>query len=315
MQHIGELAVWPEGPRDIMLVGGCSEYDRTQTIEKIEIGEEGTILNSQFLLPELPFKIIGYSAVTLGTIGTYESKGLLIGGLFRFLEKNGEVEYQKTIEFELSTKNWDTNRPKTNHERWFSSSSTLPDGSPAICGGGGMSPMKSTEIRGEDGEWNLSRTAVLRLGRSYHRTTVVNGSMFAIGGYTDNGTTNTVEIWDPRDKSGWNNSSVPSMIEKRDFHSVSSVDDSIFVFGGYSGDYLVSLCESLDVRSNKWNPLSSIPLKRTSHSSIVVGDQILIIGGYKETTQIDSYNPPTDTWKVLKNKLIQPRSFFQAFAL
>ena len=85
MQHIGELAVWPEGPRDIMLVGGCSEYDRTQTIEKIEIGEEGTILNSQFLLPELPFKIIGYSSVTLGTIGTDESKGLLIGGSFQMV--------------------------------------------------------------------------------------------------------------------------------------------------------------------------------------------------------------------------------------
>jgi hypothetical protein len=320
MQHIGELTVWPEYPKNIILAGGWSYGGKT--VERIEIGEgeEGMILNSQFLLPELPFAITDYSAVTL------ESKGLLIGGKFQ-MEKglliggkfqmvgNNEWEYQKTIEFELSTKNLDINQPKTKHERFCSSSSILPDGSPAICGGHGMPPEKSTEIRGEDGEWNLSETAILHLGRRVHRTAVTNGSMFAIGGMTDNGTTNTVEIWDPRDKSGWNHSSIPPMIEKRLSHSVSLMDNSIFVFGGASGVNYINLCESLDVRSNKWKPISSMPLERFDHSSIVIGDRILIIAGYPYTSQIDSYDPITNIWTTLRHEILQTRHAFQAFAL
>jgi kelch-like protein 9/13 len=146
-------------------------------------------------------------------------------------------------------------------------------------------------------------------------TTVVNGSMFAIGGWLRDGKTNTVEMWDPRDKSGWNNSSIPSMKEKRCYHSVSSGDDSIFVFGGYSGDDYLNSCESLDIRSNKWKSISSMPLKRSYHSSIVIGDQILIIGGYSDTTQIDLYNTITNTLTTLQHKLLQSRCNFQAFAL
>jgi hypothetical protein len=166
MQHIGELTMWPEYPipRNIILAGGYTNGNRTRTIERIENGEEGMILTSQSFLPELPFLIHGHSAVTLGTIGTDESKGLLIGGLFHMISTN-EKEYQKTIEFELSTKSWDTNHPMTKHTRFDTSSSILPDGSPAICGGFEMSSRKSTEIRGEDGEWNLSETAILHLGR------------------------------------------------------------------------------------------------------------------------------------------------------
>jgi hypothetical protein len=317
MQHIGELTVWPEYPipRNIILAGGRAWDCPTRTIERIEIGEEGTILNSQFLFPELLFMVHGYSAVTLGTIGTDESKGLLIGGAFQMVGNN-ELDYQKTIEFEPSTNNWDTNQPKTKHERLDSSSSILPDGSPAICGGDELSSMKSTEIRGEDGEWNLSETAILHLERSYHRTTVVNESMFVIGGFTDNGTTNTVEIWDPRDKSGWNNSLIPPMNEKRDSHSVSLVDDSIFVFGGTLGiNHGLDMCETLDVRSNKWKSVSSMASKRCYHSSILVGDQILIVAGCPFTTQINSYNPTTNTWKTLLHELLQYRFSFQAFAL
>jgi hypothetical protein len=311
MQHIGELTVWSEGPRNIILARGCSNGYPTRTIERIEIGEEEMILNSQFLLPELSFIITGYSAVTLGAD---ESKGLLIGGDF-LLDENSKWESQKTIEFELSTKNWDINHPMTKHMRRNSSASVLPDGSPAICGGFEMPPQKSTEIRGEDGEWNLSETAILHLGRCYHRTAVVNSSMFAIGGTTKNGPTNTVDMWDPRDKSGWkNDSSIPPMIGKRSSLSVSSVDDSIFVFGGYSGDFLNS-CESLDIRSNKWKSISSMPSNRSDHSSIIIGNQIIIIGGLQQTTQIDSYNPTTNTWTTLQHKLLQSRWAFRAFAL
>jgi hypothetical protein len=326
MQHIGELTVWPEYPRNIILAGGLSTWNRIRTVERIEIGEEGVILNSQFLLPELPFLIREYSAVTLGTD---ESKGLLIGGLFQMVENNEwdlqkgiELELSKnwnkhkTIEFELSTKNWDINQPMTKHERWFSSSSILPDGSPAICGGCEMSPKKSTEIRGEDGEWHLSETAILHLGRCRHGTTVVNGSMFAIGGYSRNGITNTVEIWDPRNKSGWNHSAIPSMICERWIHSVSSLDDSIFVFGGTSGNRRsLSSCESFDIRSNKWKSISSMPVERGSHSSIIIGDQILLVGGFPDTTQIDSYDAVTNTWTTLQHNILQSRFAFQAFTL
>ena len=149
-------------------------------------------------------------------------------------------------------------------------------------------------------------------------TTVVNGSMCAIGGWLRDGKTNTVEMWDPRDKSGWNNSSIPSMMKKRCDHSVSSVDDSIFVFGGRFNGIGIShlkLCESLDVRSNKWTLISSMPLNRSYHSSIVIGDQILIVAGRPQTTQIDSYNSITDIWSTLEHELLQSRHAFQAFAL
>ena len=146
-------------------------------------------------------------------------------------------------------------------------------------------------------------------------TTVVNGSMFAIGGWAENEKTNAVEMWDPREKSGWNDSSIPPMIGKRSSHSVSSVDDSIFVFGGYFANDDLKSCESLDIRTNKWKSISSMPLKRWSHSSITIGDQILIVAGNPETTQIDSYDTITNTWTTLQHKLLQTRYSFQAFLL
>jgi hypothetical protein len=297
------------------------EQEQLRELKSEKGKKEKFILNSQFLLPELHFDIEGYSAVTLGTIGTDESKGLLIGGEFQMVG-SGEREYQKTIEFELSTKNWDTNHPKTKHRRLYSSSSILPHGSPALCGGYEMPSMKSTETRGEDGEWNLSETAILHLGRWDHGTAVVNGSMFAIGGDTKSGIhaeivpTNTVETWDLRDKSGWDTSFVPSMIEKRSHHTVSVVGDSFIVFGGLnSRGYVSALCEYLDVRSNRWERIPSMPSTHWDHSSIVIGDQIIIIGGFPATTKIDSYDLITNTWTTLRHKLLQSRSQFQAFAL
>jgi hypothetical protein len=315
MQHIGELAMQSEYliPRNIILAGGASgrssENRSMVTIERIEIGgDEGTILTSQSLLPELPFMIWGYSAVTLGTD---EPKGLLIGGLFQMIGSR-ELDHQKTVEFEFSTKNWDIKHPRTKHWRHHSSSSILPGGSSAICGG--ILSEKSTEIRGEDGEWNLSETAILHIGRRHPGTTVVNGSMFAIGGLAEDGPTNTVEMWDPRDKSGWqNDSSILSMQKRRWAHSVLSVGDSIFVFGG-SAEFDNS-CESLDIRSNKWISISSMPLIRSSHSSIVIRDHVLVVAGWPETTQIDSYDLITNTWTTLPLELLHSRWGFQAFAL
>jgi hypothetical protein len=104
------------------------------------------------------------------------------------------------------------------------------------------------------------------------------------------------------------------MKKKRDDYPVSSVDDSIFVLGGHS-DHIIDSCESLDVRSNKWKSISSMPLERSGHSSVAIGDQILIVGGTPGTTQIDSYDPNTNTWTTLYHKLLRPRTSFKAFAL
>jgi hypothetical protein len=56
-------------------------------------------------------------------------------------------------------------------------------------------------------------------------------------------------------------------------------------------------------------------LARYEHCSVAIGGQILIFGGRSETTQIDLYDPTTDTWTVIQHKLLQPRHSFQAFAL
>jgi N-acetylneuraminic acid mutarotase len=336
MQHIGELTILTEyeTPKNIILAGGYSDdptiriFGRvefgpegglpTRTVENVEIGEEGEIVNSQFLLPMSPFPFSGYSAVTLGPVGTDESKGLLVGG-WNPLVENREDGYRNTFKFEHSTMEWDLDLPLTKHGRLNSSASVLPDGSPAICGGDTMPSMKSTEIRGEDGGWNLSKTAILHLGRQEHATTVVNGSMFALGGWTGNTQiTDEVEIWDPRDPSGWNDSLIPPMLGYRCDHSVSSLDNSIFVFGGFAGygsHGTLDSCLALDVRANKWNDISSMPSFRRGHSSIVIGDQIIIFAGVPFSTQIDSYDPATDTWTTLQHNLLQTRTSFKAFAL
>jgi hypothetical protein len=317
MQHIGELTVWSEHsiPNSAILAGGWAGLHSNITVEKLEIEGRGETISNSQLLPDLEFTNHGYSAVTLGTIGSGESKGLLIGGMFKMIARVKKYEYQNTILFEPSTMTWDINQPKTKHTRLSSSASILPDGSPAICGGiGGLT---STEIRGADGEWNLSETAILNLERSQHGTTVVNGTMFAIGGYTrSNESLNSVEIWDPRDNSGWNISVVPPMIEKRFSHSVSSMDDSIFVFGGNPyGTIELNSCESLDTRANRWTPIPPLSSTRSGHSSITSGDQILIMGGNSETTKIDSYDPTTNTWTTIQYELLLSRSSFQAIAL
>jgi len=140
-------------------------------------------------------------------------------------------------------------------------------------------------------------------GRLGLATAVVDGKIYAIGGYPyANGegmTTN--EVYDPKTNTWESKSPMPT---GRRWMSASTVDGKIYVFGGYTnvrGPGL-STVEEYDPETDTWTAKADMPTPRLGPASCVIDGIIYVIGGAtivrEQVKTVEAYNPETDTWTV-----------------
>ena len=155
------------------------------------------------------------------------------------------------------------------------------------------------------------------------KTCVVDGKIYAIGGWS---TTNeqtqleTVDVYDPAEDT-W--AKAESMNHARCSAAISVVNGEIYAVGGIgwppnrdqAGQYLSSLylstVEVFNPKTNQWQERTEMSVPKAEHSSSVIDGKIYVMGGYLREGEtyttfstIEIYDPATDRWTQAPDMLI-----------
>ncbi|NXS25896.1 KLH18 protein, partial [Pomatostomus ruficeps] len=132
--------------------------------------------------------------------------------------------------------------------------------------------------------------------RSRVGVAVVNGLLYAIGGYDGQLRLSTVEVYNP-DTDSW--SKVESMNSKRSAMGTVVLDGQIYVCGGYDGNSSLNSVESYSPETNKWTPVTPMSSNRSAAGVTVFEGRIYVSGGHDGLqifNSVEYYNPHTSSW-------------------
>jgi N-acetylneuraminic acid mutarotase len=145
----------------------------------------------------------------------------------------------------------------------------------------------------------------------------VNGKIYAIGGFSNQGVVNTVEVFDPAAFNGigsW--SPTPAMPTARHGLAVAVVNGKIYAIGGQGSSSLTNVVEVYDPNSNSWSttvtivnlrdgtlldvPLALMPTVRVAFAAAAVNGKIYAIGGggadIGGLNTVEVYDPISNSW-------------------
>uniref|UniRef100_A0A8D2PVP9 Kelch like family member 18 n=1 Tax=Zosterops lateralis melanops TaxID=1220523 RepID=A0A8D2PVP9_ZOSLA len=114
--------------------------------------------------------------------------------------------------------------------------------------------------------------------RSRVGVAVLNGLLYAIGGYDGQLRLSTVEVYNP-DTDSW--SKVESMNSKRSAMGTVVLDGQIYVCGGYDGNSSLNSVESYSPETNKWTAVTPMSSNRSAAGVTVFEGRIYVSGGWE----------------------------------
>uniref|UniRef100_A0A8C3DK80 Kelch like family member 18 n=1 Tax=Corvus moneduloides TaxID=1196302 RepID=A0A8C3DK80_CORMO len=139
--------------------------------------------------------------------------------------------------------------------------------------------------------------------RSRVGVAVVNGLLYAIGGYDGQLRLSTVEVYNP-DTDSW--SKVESMNSKRSAMGTVVLDGQIYVCGGYDGNSSLNSVESYSPETNKWTAVTPMSSNRSAAGVTVFEGRIYVSGGHDGLqifNSVEYYNPHTSSWHAVSPML------------
>ncbi|XP_050164047.1 kelch-like protein 18 isoform X1 [Myiozetetes cayanensis] len=139
--------------------------------------------------------------------------------------------------------------------------------------------------------------------RSRVGVAVLNGLLYAIGGYDGQLRLSTVEVYNPETDS-W--SKVESMNSKRSAMGTVVLDGQIYVCGGYDGNSSLNSVESYCPETNKWTAVTPMSSNRSAAGVTVFEGRIYVSGGHDGLqifNSVEYYNPHTSSWHAVANML------------
>ena len=186
--------------------------------------------------------------------------------------------------------------------QWFSAS--VVNGKIYAIGGtlsggtlGGLSQLTPIVEEYDPATDTWTRKADTPTARAALATTVVNGKIYAIGGWNSgNPNLSTVEEYDPETDTWTTKTDMPT---GRAFLSAAAVNGKIYAIGGYST--ILSTVEEYDPLTDTWTKRADAPTPIFFFDSGVVDGIIYVIGGQMEPnagplSTVYAYDPLTDTW-------------------
>ena len=167
-----------------------------------------------------------------------------------------------------------------------------------------------------EGTWTQG-LAPMPTARRFFSASVVNGKIYAIGGW-DGEPISTVEVYDPA-TDRWMQKA--NMLTPRWGPSTSVVNGKIYAIGGDenpsgNGNSPSPMVEEYDPLTDTWTAKTDMPTPRWLLSTSVVEGKIYAIGGSIRggnpnltVSTVEEYNPLTDTW-TLKTPMPTRRNSF-----
>ncbi len=129
--------------------------------------------------------------------------------------------------------------------------------------------------------------------------------IYLIGGFTPNGISDQVEVYDPATKSWSKAAPLPS---PRHHTTAVSTKGKIYVIGGFSSGIWtpVNTVYTYDGDKNEWTEQAPMPTERGALAVGVIDGKIYAVGGalkkffrLRNTNANEVYDPKTNTWKQL----------------
>jgi len=153
--------------------------------------------------------------------------------------------------------------------------------------------------------WSLGSPAPLpaRSEAAYGDTTHA-GFLYVIGGGNSGGVLSDLQRYDPVTDT-W--TTLASMPTARAGAVAAVVDNNLFVIGGRlsaagpcnGGPYLATV-EKYDTDTDTWSTVAPLPSPRSDLAAVAHGGKVFVFGGCtgtaSVTSEVDMYNPETNTW-------------------
>ncbi|XP_023601243.1 kelch-like protein 18 isoform X8 [Myotis lucifugus] len=132
--------------------------------------------------------------------------------------------------------------------------------------------------------------------RSRVGVAVVNGLLYAIGGYDGQLRLSTVEVYNPETDT-W--ARAGSMNSKRSAMGTVVLDGQIYVCGGYDGNSSLNSVETYSPETDKWTVVTPMSSSRSAAGVTVFEGRIYVSGGHDGLqifNSVEHYNHHTATW-------------------
>jgi hypothetical protein len=156
------------------------------------------------------------------------------------------------------------------------------------------------QAKGEPGSW--AGTGSMIQGRNGHTATLLtNGKVLVAGGYSNNVSIASSELYDPA-TGLW--TSTGSMNFARYAHTATLLTNGkVLVVGGLSNDSNLASSELYDPATGSWTSTGSLNLARSSHSATLLANgKVLVTGGSSNNSRLpplassELYDPATGLW-------------------
>ncbi|XP_040026579.1 kelch-like protein 18 [Gasterosteus aculeatus] len=140
------------------------------------------------------------------------------------------------------------------------------------------------------------RCQPMRTARSRVGVAVVNGLLYAIGGYDGQSRLSTVEVYNPETDS-WTR--VSSMNSQRSAMGTAVIDGNIYVCGGYDGTSSLNSVECYSPESDRWTVVTEMSASRSAAGVTMFDGRIFVSGGHDGLqifNTVEYYNHHTNHW-------------------
>ncbi|XP_072219891.1 kelch-like protein 18 isoform X1 [Leuresthes tenuis] len=140
------------------------------------------------------------------------------------------------------------------------------------------------------------RCQPMRTARSRVGVAVVNGLLYAIGGYDGQSRLSTVEVYNPETDS-W--TQVSSMNSQRSAMGTVVIDGHIYVCGGYDGKSSLNSVECYSPETDRWAVVTEMSVSRSAAGVTVFDGRIFASGGHDGLqifNTVEYYNHHTNCW-------------------
>ncbi|XP_038575057.1 kelch-like protein 18 [Micropterus salmoides] len=140
------------------------------------------------------------------------------------------------------------------------------------------------------------RCQPMRTARSRVGVAVVNGLLYAIGGYDGQSRLSTVEVYNPETDS-WTH--VSSMNSQRSAMGTVVIDGHIYVCGGYDGKSSLNSVECYSPETDRWTVVTEMSASRSAAGVTVFDGRIFVSGGHDGLqifNTVEYYNHHTNRW-------------------
>ena len=132
--------------------------------------------------------------------------------------------------------------------------------------------------------------------RSRVGVAVLEGKLYAIGGFDGVNRLESAEVYDP-EKNSWTNISM--MHERRSALGCVAYDGQIFVCGGYNGLASLNSCEVYSPEKDIWQKIKSMNKARSAAAVCVFEGSMFILGGHDGLSifnSVERYDKRQDNW-------------------